>query len=264
MMSCFNEEDVLDEVIAHWIAQGCDLHVLDNWSTDRSWPILAAASQRFGRHLTIERFPREQPNTGSWREILARKEDIAFCHKGRWLIHTDADEIRCSPFAPFTLADAMHMVDLAGWNRIDFTVMNHRPVDARPALPGSLASTLPYFEFGTKPGHFIQKKAWLQGASKVRLAESGGHTAEFDDARDCPYHFLLHHYPLRSVEHGQRKINRERLGRWSAQELEAGWHHHYDELAGDARLIWDIAALHDVREDFWARHGLQILSGIQR
>ena len=131
IMSCFNEEDVLEEVIEHWIAQGCDLHVLDNWSTDRSWPILQAAAARLGRHLTTERFPAERPENGSWRDILSAKEDIAFCHKGRWIISTDADEIRRSPFPPFCIADALQLVAAGGWNRVDFTVLNYRPTDDR-------------------------------------------------------------------------------------------------------------------------------------
>jgi SAM-dependent methyltransferase len=264
IMSCFNEDDVIAEAIEHWIAQGCDLHVLDNWSTDRTWSILSAASERLGRHLAIERFPSVEPSHGSWHDILTRKEDIAFCHKGRWIVHTDADEIRKSPFGGLNLADAMHLVELANWNRIDFTVLNYRPIDDSPFLPGTLTSAFRNFEFGTKPGHFVQKKAWLQGASKVRLADTGGHIAEFDDAHDCPYHFVLHHYPLRSVEHGRRKINRERADRWSADDLAVGWHGHYRELAGDANLVWDAKTLHDSTQDFWANHGLQILVGLKR
>lgn len=264
ILSCFNEADVLDEVIAHWIGQGCDVHVLDNWSTDDGWAILQAAAQRFGPHLTVERFPAEQPVEGSWRAILARKEEIAFCHKGRWVIHTDADEIRVSPFAPYNLADAMGLVEAAGWNRINFTVLNHRPVDDSPFGPGMLASALPHFEYGTKPGHFIQKKAWLQGDQRVCLTDSGGHLAEFAAVADCPYHFVLHHYPLRSAEHGRRKIDQERHGRWSQQELDQGWHGHYAELARADSLVWDAAVLHDARLDFWQRHGFNILLGLRR
>ena len=264
ILSCYNEQDVLDEVIEHWIAQGCDLHILDNWSTDRSWSLLQAAQARFGPHVRCERFPADEPDSGAWREILLRKEEIAAQHVGRWIIHTDADELRRSPFGGFNLADAMHMVERAGWNRISFCVLNHRPVDDRAFLEGGLATGLPYFEFGNKPGHFIQRKAWVQGGQRVSLAESGGHLAEFADARDCPYQFALHHYPLRSVEHGLRKINRERYGRWAPQELAQGWHGHYAELAGDAVLVWDRAALFDAREDFWARHGLSVLTGLQR
>jgi SAM-dependent methyltransferase len=264
IMSSFNEADVLSEVITHWIGQGCDLHILDNWSTDQSWSILTAAANRYGTHVTIERFPAAKPMAASWHDILIRKEDIAFCHKGRWIIHTDADEIRQSPFQPYNLADSFALVEAAGWNRVNFTVMNHRPVDDRPFGPGMLKTELPYFEFGTKPGHFIQKKAWLQGSVRVNLAESGGHIAEFTNASDCPYHFLLHHYPLRSVEHGQRKINHERNGRWSVNEVSKGWHSHYADLAGEDDLIWDAADLHDSRIAFWERHGLQILFNLRR
>lgn len=264
IMSSFNEADVLSEVIAHWVGQGCDLHILDNWSTDQSWSILTAAANRYGAHLTIERFPAAQPMAASWHEILVRKEEIAFCHKDRWIIHTDADEIRQSPIQPYNLADSFALVEAAGWNRVNFTLMNHRPVDDRPFGPGMLKTELPYFEFGKKPGHFIQKKAWLQGNVRVNLAESGGHIADYANASDCPYYFLLHHYPLRSVEHGKRKINRERNGRWAENEVRKGWHSHYADLAGEDDLIWDAADLYDSRIAFWDRHGLRILLNLRR
>lgn len=262
IMSCYNEADVLWEVIEHWIAEGCCLHILDNWSTDESWRLLIAAAQRFGDLVTIERFPAREPASGSWEDILRRKEEIASAHRGRWIIHTDADEIRKSPFVPLNLGDSLAMVGSAGWNRVDFTVLNHRPVDDRPVSPGRLKACLPYFEYGTKPGHFVQKKAWLQGHCRVNLAGSGGHIAEFDGAQDCPYNFVLHHYPLRSAQHARRKINIERVGRWSADEVRRGWHGHYSDLVGSDRIVWQLEQLHDSRQLFWERHGLRILLGL--
>ncbi len=261
ILSCYNEQDVLEEVIEHWISEGCCLHVLDNWSTDQTWPLLLVAAERYGDLITIERFPSCEPASGSWEDILRRKEEIAEGHRGRWIIHTDADEIRRSPFLSFKLADAFAMVETAGWNRVDFTVLNHRPVDDRPIGPGGLVVGLPFFEFGTKPGHFVQKKAWIQGNARVNLAGSGGHLAEFDGAHDCPYRFVLHHYPLRSPEHARRKINHERAGRWSTDETARGWHSHYNELIGSERIVWDADQLHDSREYFWERYGLRILFG---
>lgn len=262
ILSCYNEADVLGEVIEHWIAEGCSVHVMDNWSIDGSWPLLLAASERFGELVTLERFPWNEPASGSWQDILKRKEEIAEKHLGRWIIHTDADEIRRSPIMPFNLADSLALVEAAGWNRVDFTVLNHRPIDDRPLGPGGLVEGLPYFEFGTKPGHFIQKKAWIQGSNRAVLASSGGHVADFEGARDCPYRFLLHHYPLRSPEHARRKINQERVGRWSPEEVQRGWHGHYNDFVGSERIIWHPEQLHDSRDFFWERHGLQILLGL--
>ena len=264
ILSCYNEEDVLEQVIDNWITQGCDLYLIDNWSTDRSWDIVQAAAQRYGRHVMTERFPVERPERSAWLHILARKEEVAFCHQGRWIIHTDADEIRDSPFYPFSLADALHMVEIAGWNRVDFTLLNHRPVDDVAWVPGTIGSALPHFEYGTKPGHFLQKKAWLQGKEKVRLVPSGGHLAEFQDARDCPYRFPLHHYPLRSANHARRKVHQERYGRWSTAELDAGMHHHYADLLQQETIVWDASTLHQVDVDFWPQHGFHILVGVPR
>lgn len=261
ILSCFNESDVIEQVIEHWIAEGCCLQILDNWSTDHSWSLLIAVAERFGDLVTIERFPLVEPVAGSWEDILRRKEEIAEANQGRWIIHTDADEIRCSPFFPFKLADALALVESAGWNRVDFTVLNHRPVDDRPVGPGALVASLPYFEFGTKPGHFIQKKAWIQGGVRVNLAGSGGHVADFEGARDCPYRFVLHHYPLRSPEHARRKINHERAGRWSTEETQRGWHNHYNDLLGSDRIVWELDDLHDSRRHFWEQHGWQVLLG---
>lgn len=262
ILSCYNEADVLGEVIEHWVAEGCSVHVMDNWSADGSWPLLLAASDRFGELVTIERFPLNEPASGSWQDILKRKEEIAAEHLGRWIIHTDADEIRRSPIMPFNLADSLALVEAAGWNRVDFTVLNHRPIDDRPLEPGGLVEGLPYFEFGTKPGHFVQKKAWIQGSNRAVLASSGGHIADFEGARDCPYRFLLHHYPLRSPEHARRKINQERVGRWLSEEIQRGWHSHYNDFVGSERIIWQPDHLHDSRDFFWERHGLQILLGL--
>jgi hypothetical protein len=223
---------------------------------------LLAASERFGELVTLERFPWNEPASGSWQDILKRKEEIAEKHLGRWIIHTDADEIRRSPIMPFNLADSLALVEAAGWNRVDFTVLNHRPIDDRPLGPGGLVEGLPHFEFGTKPGHFIQKKAWIQGSNRAFLASSGGHVADFEGARDCPYRFLLHHYPLRSPEHARRKINQERVGRWSKEEMQRGWHSHYNDPVGLEQIIWHPDQLHHSREFFWERHGLQILLGL--
>lgn len=264
IISIFNEQDIIEEVIEHWIFQGCDVHVLDNWSTDKSWAIVEALTDRFGTHVMAERFPVDMPDKGSWIDILGRKEEIAFCHKGRWIVHSDADEIRLPPFTSIQFADALHLVELAGWNRVDFTVLNHRPINDLSFLTSQARLSLDHFEFGTKPGHFLQKKAWLQGSERISLQPSGGHVADFLEAKDCPYHFILHHFPLRSAAHGRRKILQERYPRWSEHEFnELGWHHHYDDLAGEA-LIWDPAKLFRLDSSWWETHGLRIISGIMR
>lgn len=264
IISSFNEEDVIREVVMDLLAQGCDVHVMDNWSKDSTWDILERMQVEFGRRLIVERFPQHEATSASWRHILSRKEDIAACHKGRWIIHTDADEIRRGFGPEFRLSDYLAAVQCAGWNRVDFTVVNCRPTDERDFIPGTLLSHLRHFEFGDRPGHFVQKKAWLQGSRKVMLAESGGHISEFKGANDCPYLGLLQHYPLRSVAHARKKIEAERHQRWVDEEVKGGWHSQYDSLRSSGQFVWERSRLHSLNGQFWRHHGLQVLTGIRR
>jgi hypothetical protein len=87
-----------------------------------------------------------------------------------------------------------------------------------------------HFEFSKQSGHFLQIKAWENLGLPVSLAESGGHNAQFKGQRVHPYKFLLKHYPIRSQEHGERKVFYDRKMRWNAKERAAGWHSHYDPI----------------------------------
>jgi hypothetical protein len=112
----------------------------------------------------------------------------------------------------------------------------------------------------------VQYKAWLQGHDKVDLANSGGHVAQFEGAVDFPYRWLLRHYPIRSAEHGRRKILRERKPRWSPYERTVlGWHDHYDRFEETSTFLWNREAFHKVDDaTFWAEHGLLVISDLQK
>jgi hypothetical protein len=114
IMSAFNEEDVIREVIEDLLEQGCEVIILDNWSTDGTWKILQTLQHTFVDRLTVERFPKTPVVRSSWVDILARKEEIALLHPGRWIIHADADELRRSPFSGVDLAHAMYAAQSTG------------------------------------------------------------------------------------------------------------------------------------------------------
>jgi glycosyltransferase involved in cell wall biosynthesis len=263
IVSSFNEEDIIKDVVEDIIEQGCELVVLDNWSTDGTWEILQSLQNSVPSQLSIERFPSKPVAQSSWRDILARKEEIALQHKGRWILHSDADELRRSPFPGVNLARAMQIAQATGATRIDFTVLNFRPVDAGPYIPGTLKSAFKYFQFGTHPSYFQQRKAWLQGNDRVDLRNSGGHDANFGNAADFRYKFWLKHYPIRSMSHGRVKTYRERAQRWSTAEKEAGWHVHYDDVAGDSSFVWPAEQLLNYHKDtFYKKYGLTVMTNI--
>ena len=263
ILSSYNEADVIGEVVQDLLDQGCDVVAIDTWSTDGTWEILADLAARHGGSVRLERFPDDGPAPFcAWRKLLELKESLALGYAGRWVLHTDADELRRSPFPGLTLAEALHLAERTGANRVDFNLINFRPIDDRPFRPGTLGSGFSYFEYGDKPGHFRQAKAWRQGDERVELASSGGHSVAFPGAVDFPYKFLLRHYPIRSPEHGRRKVLAERSGRWSPEERAAGWHVQYDGFTAASPFLWARETLHEHDASFWQEHGLPLMTDI--
>ena len=260
ILSTFNEEDVIGEVLQDWIEQGCDIHLLDNWSTDATVEVALAMQDQFPDRIKVEHFPERHTTVSQWGRILARKEEIASSWPGRWIIHTDADEIRRPPATDLTMAQGLAMAEAYGSNRVSFNLLNYRPTSAEPFRSGTLRSAFKHFEFGNLPGHFVQAKAWKQGDTRVDLAGSAGHSVQFSGARDFPYRFLLKHYPVRSEAHGKLKILIERRSRWDAEERARGWHIHYDLFDDHSSFVWSEQGLHLDGPGFWVDHGYTIMT----
>ena len=238
LVATYNDADIIEEIAVTLLDDGFDVYMIDNWSDDGTFEMLTALRDRYPG-LAIERFPADAPPPYyEWGAILDRKSAIAAAHPGRWIVHQDSDEIRQSPWADITFRHGLAIADKVGCNAVDFTVCDFRPVDDgfRPGEP--LVRTLARFEFGKRPGHFSQVKAWKQGGEAVALAKSGGHNATFAGRRVFPYKFLLRHYPLRSPQQARRKVFAERMTRFSPGERAKGWHIQYDGLRPDTSFLW--------------------------
>lgn len=247
ILSAFNEADVISQVIGHLVENEVDVYLIDNRSTDGT----ADAAKRWLRKglLGIEQFPSEPPEGGAlpafdWEGILRRKEELAKELKADWFIHHDADEFREAPWPGMNLRDAIAWVDRLGYNCIDFRVLNFPPLENgfRPGM-----DPREHFTHWEDPVIYdtLQRKSWKAQATPVSLASSGGHEVQFPDRRVFPIRFLLRHYPIRSQEHGRRKVFDERKKRFVDKERAKGWHVQYDSIGGeDHSFLGDPARLH--------------------
>jgi radical SAM protein with 4Fe4S-binding SPASM domain len=261
IVSSYNEVDVIESVISDLIRQGVDVYLVDNWSDDGTFE---AAEQFLGKGLAaMERFPEAGPTpTYNWTEILQRKETVSRSFDANWYIAVDGDELRESPWPGVKLRDALYIVDRSGFNCIDHTVIDFRPIDNRFEAGDDLRRTFQFFEFGTRTGHFIQIKGWKKTIHSVGLAASGGHAVQFPDARIYPYKFLLRHYPLRSQEQGYKKVVLERKPRWNSAERANGWHTHYDNYHEMEQFLWDKVSLTCFDNNFHREYLMERLSGV--
>jgi hypothetical protein len=107
ILSTFNEDDIIAEVITNWLRDGCDVHVVDNWSTDHTYEIIGGIAKAHPDRVAVERFPTERGSHYQWKRILIRKEEIAATMLKRWIIHSDADEVRLSPWPDVSLSEGL-------------------------------------------------------------------------------------------------------------------------------------------------------------
>jgi GT2 family glycosyltransferase/2-polyprenyl-3-methyl-5-hydroxy-6-metoxy-1,4-benzoquinol methylase len=262
LMTGYNEVDIIEPSLRRLIAQGVGIYFLDNWSTDGTFELV---QQLVGKGIVgLERFPQAGASQHfELDRLLARVEHVVRDIQADWFIHHDVDEIRESPWPSLNLRDALFYVQSLGFNAIDHTVIEFRPVDGGFQPGGDFGDYFRHFEFSQVPGHFTQIKAWRNLNRPVSLADTGGHEVRFTDRRVYPYKFLLRHYPIRSQAHGLTKVLRDRQPRWSPEERAAGWHAHYDEIGPQHNFIGDPAALtYFDPSDFYNRFLTERLTGV--
>ena len=242
ILAAYNEEDIIEEVIRSLIADGVLVYVIDNHSTDVTTAIV---EQFLGQGVVgLEKFPSkdwsgsDRQTEFDWEGILRRKEELARELDADWFIHHDADEFRESPWTGETLREGIARVDAAGYNAIDFHVLNFVPTSADPDGVGDVRDRLQFYE----PGQIfdrLQVKCWKKTGHPVVLTRSGGHEAEFTGRNVAPVRFLLRHYPIRSQAHGERKVFRDRQPRFDPRERARGWHVQYDDLVAGVSFVRD-------------------------
>ena len=226
VIHAFNEFDILPEVVEHLVSQNIEVHVFDNWSTDGSWD-LANKLLISGKIRHAERFPDESSGDYQWKLQLEKTAEYASRLDVDWVMHHDADEIRCSPWSGISLRDAFAWADSLGYSAVDFTVIDFRFLTNQPPISDNYQNNLNHFEFGRRPGHFEQVKAW-KNITKVDLASSGGHQAIFQERCVFPLKFLMKHYPLRNALQANKKVFKDRLPRMATEQKTFGWHTQYD------------------------------------
>ncbi len=228
IIAMFNEADIIVRCILALNEQGVLAYVLDDGSTDESVSLV----EPLVGHGVIELERLASDDTFSLTRILRRKEQVAEELDADWFINHDADEFRESPWPGVTLAEALHRVDAAGYNAVDFVLLDFWPAhtDGQATIEGSQYS--PGLAYNSR-----QVRCWKRGSVPVDLVTSAGHDVSFPSRRVFPLRFLLKHYPIRSAEPAARKVWQERIPRFDQLERERGWHVQYDTLSREARSI---------------------------
>jgi len=265
LMTTYNEEDIVEQAVADLFRQGLDVFVVDDNSSDGTVELLEAIARSSGR-LFLDRDSRSHASRLDKKALFDRL--LMYAHQAvgngySWMMYVDPDELRRSPWPDVSLAEAFAHVESYGYNAVDFTVIDFRYAQGQRMTSAPYEEQMRHFEFGLRPGHFQQIKAWRHSPQiRTDLFAGRGHEAVFEGRRVFPLKFLLKHYPLRGREHARRKIYRDRFPRYDPAEVAKGAHVQYNAFRDRDPVGWDLDGLPRWDENFYSRFLLERLSGI--
>lgn len=208
-----NEAPYLAVGLARLVAEGLDVAVIDNDSTDGTADILDA----FG-HAIVHRSRLPFHGCFDLTAQLEAKQRLFRQLRTDWVVHVDADEILQSPRTGETLRQGIERLD-ADWNVVNFEEFVFVPTSADESHEGRdyQARMLHYYFFAPRPRRLM--RAWKASAGLSHVG--GGHTLTGPDVRVAPENFLLRHYPLLSLNHARLKYPTRVF---APGDLAKGWH----------------------------------------
>jgi glycosyltransferase involved in cell wall biosynthesis len=216
VLATYNEASYLDACVSHLNANGVEVYLLDNESTDGT-PDLA---RRYLGHgvIDIDTFPRA--GHFALREQLRRKEELYATLKADWFMHVDADEIHVARPMEMTLAEAYAKVEAEGYNAVNFMEYTFIPVREHPDHePAHFRETMRWY-YPFLPSFPHRLNAWKKTDARAELEWSGGHVVRFPGLKMWPTSFVMRHYLFMSTEHARRKYEGKR---YAPDELRDGW-----------------------------------------
>jgi len=225
MVSVFNNENIIEEIITHLIHQGIELVILDNASTDKSFNI---CEKYLGKGV-LEIF--------SYKTKLFKKELIllmlyhmALRHSPDWLIVNDSDEILESDNVEFTLKEAIEKVDSESYNTIQFARFDFFMTDNDDLTKETIREKLTYYSY---QGDYVYR-AWKYFPG-INSGDVAGHFPIYPEGykyKIYPKKFILRHYPFQSEEQAKKKMI-DRTKGFTKEKHGRPLNEHYEIVLGE-------------------------------
>jgi glycosyltransferase involved in cell wall biosynthesis len=209
-----NEHLYIEKTIKYLIDEGIDIAIIDNESSDGT---LEICNKYYPNHVKIIK---NLPYSGDFnlQEHIAAGKALANEIETDWLISQAADERLCSDIEGESLSEAIHRIDKAGFDSINFEefvfIYENREI-----------------RYENTDFHHLMKRYYFYEPRKNRLIRAckkgvdlsdplvGCHT--LDGATKLYNNLIMRHYIALSYEYAVNKYTKRQF---NASDLSLGWH----------------------------------------
>jgi glycosyltransferase involved in cell wall biosynthesis len=201
MLSVFNDEDIIQEVIEDLLSQGLELVVLDNGSTDDTFKICENFQGR--GILQLKQF-KTKNYIYNWNLLLRMLYDMALRESPDWVLRIDSDEFFESAIPKKNLKESIEQVDSEGFNIIQFDRFDFFMTDNDNESAKSTKEKFPYYSWH---GDYLYR-AWKYHPG-ITIGYAGGHYPIYPEGysyKIYPKKFAMRHYKFRSKEQAEKKM----------------------------------------------------------
>lgn len=221
VLLCYNDADILPDVLEHLIENNHKLVVWDHSSDDETEAVL----DKYGKHL-VER--RRIPRSVDFYDIYpAMSRNIMRNYRSSfdWVSWPDQDEILEGPDRKKSYYEHIVEVFNSGYDWIEFNNFNYWFTEEDDTSVVSPTQRLR--RYCLFPDCAPRIRSWRAKITNIRVFN---HNAL--DGKKYPARFNLRHYPMRSQDQAKRRLYKDRIGirRGTAN-------YHYDNIRTDMHRI---------------------------
>ena len=200
MLRTINDEDIIQEIIEHYLSQDLELVILDNGSTDRTFDICEKFLNK--GVLKIHKYHSKYFDNIQTLKIIY---DIALTFDPDWVGVVDSDEFHETGYKNTTLKDVLIQADKEGYNLIQSDDFEFFLTNDDNESKKSVKDRLRHYSYG---GEFLFR--FWKCIPGTFFGKHVGHYPIFPEGyryKIYPKKMILRHYPQRSTEHALRKMS---------------------------------------------------------
>jgi glycosyltransferase involved in cell wall biosynthesis len=221
VLLCYNDADILPDAIEYLLATNHDLIVWDHGSDDGTTAVL----DKYHRDLAERRWIPRSYDFYNLYQAMSKYLIEEYIRQYDWISWPDQDELLEGRDRSQTYDRWVEQVCEEGFDYIQFSNFNFWLTSRDDNTIASPTQRIRHYSLF--PDCAPRIRSWRASRTNIRVFNHNP-----IDGKKVPDLFNLRHYPMRSTEQMQRRLNKDRAGL-----QRNGANYHYDNMMGHAEKL---------------------------